>query len=247
MKTTYRYIISKPSYYYDTIIRYYDRCHKGKQSKVYSRYDTIITTLWHYYDTIITSIMVSIMTKGTIMTLLWHYYDNIMIYYDRISAPSLSEFADGNRWTEHREMIIKWPWRLELDFNQQEGAQQEWKAAGVSGPVQLYTLFLPLYSLLQMSDQDCCCSKNVLRTADMRATIQGVTSSWGSTRQAVFVARRAETVLCADYYLSLWHYYFTYFINYHHYYKTRSCDSAWNSLKKQGHRHPPSHGISVRR
>lgn len=26
-----------------------------------------------------------------------------------------------------------------------------------------------------MSDQDCCCSKNVLRTADMRATIQGVT------------------------------------------------------------------------
>ena len=50
-----RFHISKPSYYYDTIIRYYD---------------TIMTLLWHYYDTII----VSIMTRQTIMTLLWHYY-----------------------------------------------------------------------------------------------------------------------------------------------------------------------------
>jgi hypothetical protein len=30
---------------------------------------------------------------------------------------------------------------------------------------------------LQMSDQDCGSSKNVLRTADMQATISGVTSS----------------------------------------------------------------------
>ena len=44
--------------------------------------------------------------------------------------------------TEHRERIIKWPWSLKLDFNQQEGAHQEWKAAGVSCPVLLYTLFL---------------------------------------------------------------------------------------------------------
>jgi hypothetical protein len=70
--------ISKPSYYYDTIIRYYDKCHKGKQRVFYSPYDTIMTLLWHYYDTIIISIMTSIMTQGTIMTLLWHYYGTII-------------------------------------------------------------------------------------------------------------------------------------------------------------------------
>ncbi len=87
--------ISKPSYsgYYDTIIRYYDRYHKGKQRVFYSPYDTIMTILWHYYDTIIISIMTSIMTQGTIMTLydtimtlLWPYYDNVITllwqYYD---------------------------------------------------------------------------------------------------------------------------------------------------------------------
>jgi hypothetical protein len=106
-------------------------------------------------------------------------------------------------------------------------------------------LFVPLYSLWQMSDQDCGCSKKVLRTADMQVTIRGVTSSWGSTKQAVVDARRAETVQCCDYYLSLWHYYFTYFIHYRHYYKTIICDSAWHSLKKRGQSHLPSHGISV--
>ena len=45
--------ISKPTYYYDTIIRYYDMCHKGKQGVFYSPCDTIMTLLWHYYDTII--------------------------------------------------------------------------------------------------------------------------------------------------------------------------------------------------
>ncbi len=24
-------VISKPGYYYDTLLRYYDKCHKGKQ------------------------------------------------------------------------------------------------------------------------------------------------------------------------------------------------------------------------
>ncbi len=74
--------ISKPSYYFDTIIRYYDRCHKGKQRvfKFYSPYDTIMSLLWHYYDTIIISIMTSVMTQETIMTLfkLWHYNATIM-------------------------------------------------------------------------------------------------------------------------------------------------------------------------
>ena len=118
-------------------------------------------------------------------------------------------------------------------------------AAGVSCLALLYTLFVPWYSLLQISGQDCGWSKNVICTAYMQATISGVTSSWGSTKQAVVDARRVETVQCCDYYLSLWHYYFTYYIHYRHYYKIRICDSAWHSLKKRGQRHSPSHGISV--
>ncbi len=70
--------IRKPSNYYDTIVRYYDRCHTGKQRVFYSPYDTTMTLLWHYYDTIIISIMTSIVTQETIMTLLWPYYDYIM-------------------------------------------------------------------------------------------------------------------------------------------------------------------------
>jgi hypothetical protein len=66
---------------------------------------------------------------------------------------------------------------LELDFNQEFNGQLPWEAGGVSCTELLYTLFVPLYILLQMSDQDCCCSKNVLRTADMQATIPDVTSS----------------------------------------------------------------------
>ncbi len=96
-----------------------------------------------------------------------------------------------------------------------------------------------------MSDQDCCCSKNVLRTADMQVAIQSVTSSWGSTKQAVVDARRVETVQCCDYCLSLWHYYFTYYMHYRHYYKKRIRDSVWHSLRKRGQRHSPSHGVSV--
>ena len=98
-----------------------------------------------------------------------------------------------------------------------------------------------------MSDQDCGSSKNVLRTADMQATISSVTSSWGSTKEAVVDSRRAETVQCCDYYLHLWHYYFTYYRNYTHYYNTRICNSALLSLKKLGQRHSPSHGIRVSR
>ena len=109
------------------------------------------------------------------------------------------------------------------------GAQLPLEAAGVSCLVLLYTLLVPLYSLWQMSDQDCCCSKKVLHTIDMQVTIRGVTSSWGSTKQAAVDARRAETVQCCDYYLSLWHYYFTYFIHYRHYYKTRIWDFASSS------------------
>jgi hypothetical protein len=51
-----------------------------------------------------------------------------------------------------------------------------------------------------MSDQDCCCSHKVLRTADLSAMIQCVTWRWGNTTQAGIDARRAETVLCCDYY-----------------------------------------------
>ncbi len=154
------------------------------------------------------------------MTLLWHYYN----HYDRVLAPSLSECADSSLLPEHGEMIINQPWSLELDFNQQVGAQLSWEAGRVSCPVLFYTLFFPLYSLWQMSDQNCCCSKKVLRTADMQVTIWGVASSLGSTKQAVVDARRAEIVQCCDYYLSLWHYYFTDYIHYRHYYKIRICD-----------------------
>ena len=151
----------------------------------------------------------------TIMTLLWHHYN----HYDRVSAPSLSECADSSLLSEHGEMIIILPRCVEFDFNQQFGAQLSWEAARVRCPVLLYTLFVPLYSLWQMSNQDCSCSKKVLHTADMQMAIWGVTSSWGSTKQAVVDARRVKTVQCCDYYLSLWHYYFTYYIQYRHYYK----------------------------
>ncbi len=63
-----------------------------------------------------------------------------------------------------------------------------------------------------MSNQHCSRSKKVLRTADMPVGIQGVTSSWAN--QAVADARRVDTVQGCDYYLSLWHYYFTYDIHY---------------------------------
>ncbi len=187
-------------------------------------YDNITTLLWQYYCTII--------------ALLWHHYN----HYDRVSAPSLSECADSSLLSEHGEMIINLPWCLELDFSQQIVAQLSWEAAQacVTCPVLLYTLFVPLYSLWQMSNQDCSCSKKVLRTADMQMAIQGVTSSWGSTKQAVVDARRVQTVQCCDYYLSLWHYYFTYYIHYSHYYKIRICNSAWHSLEKRGQRHLPS-------
>ena len=69
-----------------------------------------------------------------------------------------------------------WTSSSERDFNQREGAHEEWTAAGVSGQVLLYTLLFPLYSLLQLSDQDCGFSNNVLRTADMLTTIPGVAS-----------------------------------------------------------------------
>ena len=87
-----------------------------------------------------------------------------MTHYDRVSASSLSEYADRNPSPERREIIIKGPKSLELDFNQQEGAQQEWKhwKAGSEWPGTIIHIILPLYNLLQMSDQDCRCSKNIL-------------------------------------------------------------------------------------
>jgi len=63
---------------------------------------------------------------------------------------------------------------LERDFNQREGAHEEWTAAGVSDQVLLYTILFPLYSLLQLFDQDCCFSNNVLCTADVLVMIPGV-------------------------------------------------------------------------
>ena len=141
-------------------------------------------------------------------------------------------------------MINNLPRGLEFDLKQ-IGAQLSWEAARVTCQILLYTLFVPLYSLWQMSNQDCSCSKKVLRTADMQMAIWGVTWSWGSTKQAVVDARRVETVQCCDYYLSLWHYYFTYYIHNRHYYKIRIRYSAWHSLKKQGQKHTTSREISV--
>ena len=149
--------------------------------------------LWHYYDTIIVSII----------TRLWHYYSHYFSYYityDRVSSTSVSQCADRSPQPEHREMTFKGPWRLELDLIHHEGALKQWKEVWGSERVLLYTLFLPLYRLLQISDQDYCCSKGVLRTAHLREMIQCVTWRWGNTTQAGFDARRAETVLCCDYY-----------------------------------------------
>ena len=99
-----------------------------------------------------------------------------------------------------RHLNFKGPWRLELDLDYHGGALKQWKVAWRSELVLLYTLFLPLYHLSQMSDQDCCCSNRVLRTADLCVMIQCVTWRWGNTTQAGIDARRAETVLYCDYY-----------------------------------------------
>ncbi len=129
---------------------------------------------------------------------------------------------------------FNWPWRRELDLNQLEGIQYEWKGARGSDPVLLYSLFLLLYKLLQMSDQDCDCK--VLLTADLRVTIPCVTSRWENTMQAVVDARRAETVQWCDYCLSILHYYFNYFVGYCHCCRTRSCSSGWYSLQNETNR-----------
>ena len=125
-----------------------------------------------------------------------HHYT----HYDRISAPSLSACADSSPLSEQREMIINLPRCLEFDFNQQIGAQLSWEAARVTCQIPLYTLFVPLYSLWQLSNQYCSRSKKVLRTADMLVASLGVTSSWGSIYQAVVDARRVDTVQGCDYY-----------------------------------------------
>ena len=99
-------------------------------------------------------------------------------------------------------MIISLPRCLEIDFNQQIGAQQSWEAARVTCPIPLYTLFLPLYSLWQYSYQFCSRCKKVLRSADVLVASLGVTSSWGSNYQAVVDAKRVDTVQGCDYYFT---------------------------------------------
>ena len=163
---------------------------------IHSSYDTR-----DYYDTII--ILLCHTMTGYQHPVNWN------VTADR----KLSSWPEPWPWHSGWEMIIKWPWSSERDFNQLEGAHEEWTAAGVSGQVLLYTLFFSSNSLFQLPVQDCCFSKKVLRTADMRATIPGVTSRWWNTKKAVLEARRAETVQCCDHYFSLWHYYFTYYWN----------------------------------
>ncbi len=97
-------------------------------------------------------------------------------------------------------MIINLPRCLEFDFNQQISAQLSWEAARVTCQIPLYTLFVPLYSLWQLSNQYCSRSKKFLCTADMLVASLGVTSSWGSTYQAVVDAKRVDTVQGCDYY-----------------------------------------------
>ncbi len=41
----------------------------------FQMYDNVITLLWHYYNTIMRSVITSIMTQGIIMTLFSHYYN----------------------------------------------------------------------------------------------------------------------------------------------------------------------------
>jgi hypothetical protein len=96
-----------------------------------------------------------------------------------------------------------------------------------------------------MSDQDCCSSKNVLRTADMQATISSVTATWGSTKEAVVDSRRAETVQCCDYYLHLWPLLFYLFQKLYIHIITKQEFVIWPGIL--GQRHSPSHWIRVSR
>ncbi len=164
-------------------------------SLLWHYYDNFMIILSHYYDNIITLLSPY---YCPIMTLLWHHYN----HYERVSVPSLSECADSSLLSEHGEMINNLPRCLEFDFNQQIGAQLSWEAARVTCQILLYTLFVPLYSLWQLSHQYCSRCKKVLRTADMQVASLSVTSSWGSTNQAVVDARRVDTVQGCDYYLS---------------------------------------------
>ena len=154
-------------------------------------------------------------------------------HYDRISAPSLSACADSCPLSEQREMIINIPRCLEFNFNQQISAQLSWEAARVTCQIPLYTLFVPLYSLWQLSNQYCSRSKKNLRTADMLVASLGVTSSWGCNCRAVIDAKRVDTVQGCNYYF---HYntiisLITCIIAIID--KTRICNLAWHSLKNE--------------
>ena len=195
--------------------------------------------LWHYYDTIIVSII----------TRLWHYYYHYFSYYftyDRVSTTSVLQCADWNPQPEHREMTFKGPWSLKLDLDCHRGALKQWKVAWRSELVLLYTLFLPLYRLLQMSDQDCCCSKGVLRTADVRAMIQCVTCVVWKRHASWHWRQEGRNCAVLWLLLPLLHYYITYWYHYWHYCRS---ESAWHSLKNKAKGtddDPPEQGISFR-
>ena len=182
--------------------------------------------LWHYNDTIIVSII----------TLLWHYYSHYFSYYftyDRVSTTSVSQCADQNPQPVHRKMTFKGPSRLELDLNYHGGALKQWKVAWRSELVLLYTLFLPLYRLLQMSDQVCCSSKGVLRTADVRAMILCVTCVVWKHHASWHWLQEGRNCAVLWLLLPLLHYYFTYWYHYLHYCRKRICKLAWHSLKTE--------------
>ncbi len=86
--------ISKPSYYYDTIIHIMTSVigvNRVSLFPLWHYYDTIMTLLWHYYNIHYNIHYDTENYYDTIMTLLWHYndtYDNFMTmlshYYDNI-------------------------------------------------------------------------------------------------------------------------------------------------------------------
>jgi hypothetical protein len=120
----------------------------------------------------------------------------------------------------HRGMTDKCPWRRPVHLHQLEDAHTEWKAAWWSSPELLYALFVLLYTLFFLADQNCCCCKYVLRTVDLCTTIMFVTQSLGNIREAAIAVQSSQTALFLYYYFSLYHYYFNYFCNYSHYCKT---------------------------
>jgi hypothetical protein len=140
----------------------------------------------------------------------------------------------------------KCPSTRAANVDQLEAAYTEWKAARCCVPELLYALFFRLYTLFFLADQNCCCCKFVLRTAE---SVLIYVQRFCALHQAKGTSGKLLKRHNCSFFgllLQLYHYYFNYFSNYSHYCKSKFCNLGWNSFQKAGNSHHPSRGIVAR-